>query len=152
MLKSKEDNKVATWAEEVARKLKSQEALRAVENNRFTEEQRLRRHLAPRRWMELKEVIKSRCKELNLEATREILMFEVRPSSSAVVRRLDKAAVLVVEFDEDAFRVFWQCGNESGEYLFRVNVDTTVDLATASGIPYTPAQVAETLIDKLFQR
>jgi hypothetical protein len=85
---------MSTWAKETAERLKSAEMLRGIESERFTEEQRLRRHLAPRQWMKLRDTIKSRCSELNIEAGKEFVLFELQPSSSAVVRRLDKTRIL----------------------------------------------------------
>jgi hypothetical protein len=140
---------MGNWAKETAERLKAAEAIRDIESERFTEEQRLRKHLAPRKWMEVRDLIKGRCAELNTETGRNVVLFELQPSSSAVVRRLDKTRVLVIEFESEAFRLFWQCGDQSGEYMFRVNTDTSIDLTNLNGVPYSASEVGETLLDSL---
>lgn len=140
-----------SWAKQVADRIRSEEATRSVESQRFVEEQRLRASLAPSLCKDLKAKLNEKCDELNNELPRQILLFEVRPFSQVVIRRLDKPAALNVEFDLDAYRVRYSCGAGKGEYLFRVEPDTTLVLETLYHVPHTTEEVAEHLLNQLLK-
>ena len=140
------------WAKETADRIRAEHAAHDQDSARFVEEQRLRRKLAPQLFAELKAALKGRSRNLNDELGKPLLVFDVCPNIEAVVRRLDKPAQpLRVEFDAEALRVHYSCGSGRGEYLFRVNADTTLNLETAYHIPYSPEELAEQLLDLLFK-
>lgn len=140
-----------SWAKQVADRIRSEETTRSIESQRFVEEQRLRTSLAPSLCKDLKSKLSEKCDELNSELSRPMLVFEVVPSSQATVRRIDKPAVLNVEFDLSAYRVRYSCGAGKGEYLFRVEPDTTLVLETPYHVPHTTEEVAEHLLNQLLK-
>jgi hypothetical protein len=140
-----------SWAKQTADNIRSEEVSKSIEGQRFIEEQRLRRALGPSLCSDLKNKLKEKCDELNNEISRPILNFDVLPSSQASIRRMDKPAVLNVQFDLDAYRVRYSCGAGKGEYLFRVEPDTTLVLETPYHVPHTTEEVAEHLLDQLLK-
>jgi len=149
------DNALVTemrmWAERAADRLKSEENKKNLENERFVEEQRLRRHHAPRLWIRLKVCLEEKCNTLNSELGKEILVFKLEPSSQVIIRTKDRPHSLRVEYAKDAYRIYYECDGLDGEYLFGVKADTTVRLQTPSGIPYTPEEVSTKLLEMLLQ-
>lgn len=139
------------WAKRAADQIRSKEKRKDLENERFVEEQQLRRHLAPRLWMRLRECLKERCNTLNLDLGKEIFVFKLEPTSQVVIRTKGGPRSLKVEYAEDGYRVYYECDGLSGEYLFGVKADTTVQLETSLGIPYTTEEVSEKLLGMLLQ-
>lgn len=143
---------VADWAKELADRIRADQVAQKQEREHFIEEQRLRRQLAPKLFAEFKAALKQRCESLNAELAQPILLFEVRPHTEAIVRRLDRAnEPLTVELDAEALRIRYSCGAGRGEYLFRVNPDTTLTLETAYHIPYGLEELAEQFLGLLFK-
>ncbi|HEV3279409.1 MAG TPA: hypothetical protein VG860_21645 [Terriglobia bacterium] len=139
------------WAQRIAENILSDERAKATANERLADEHRLRRQLVPKLWHELRENLIERCKAINEAAGREIAVFEVWPNTEASIRTTDKPRRLRVEFNADAQRVYYECGSGKGEYLFRLNEDTSVVFVTPYHLPFTAAEVGESLMEKLFQ-
>lgn len=140
-----------SWAQGMADKILADERAKATADTRLVDEHRLRRQLVPKLWQELRENLIERCKALNSAAGREIAVFEVWPNTEACIRTTDKPRRLRVEFNADAQRVYYECGAGRGEYLFRINEDTTVVFVTPYQLPFTATEVGEFLMEKLFQ-
>src|SRR2546425_12566447 len=139
------------WARDAAEKFKAEEATRSIEAERFVSEDRLRRSLAPKLWQELRLWLKQECQDYNFETGKEALVFEVWPDTQAAVRRKDKPAGLNVEFDPEAQGIRYSCGAGRGEFLFRVNPDTTVVLENPYHTPYTVEEAGNLLLNLLMK-
>jgi hypothetical protein len=142
---------VEVWARKIAGELAAKEQASKVDAERFVEEQRLRKALVPQLWHSLREALRDRCKALNGEVGKDIVVFGITQNSEASIRTTDRPRHLRLRFDAEAQRVHWECGAGKGEYLFRLNSDTTVVFETSYRLPYTPDEVSETLLDKLLQ-
>jgi hypothetical protein len=137
------------WAKKTAERVVSVERETADAIERSDEERTLLLHRVPRCWQELREWLKSACQELNKEAGRRILEFEVWPVSGVRIRSVDRPALLQLEFDEEALRVRYSCGAGKGEYRFGANLDRTVVFEDAYHRQFTVESVGERLLDLL---
>lgn len=140
---------MSAWEKKTAERIVSLQREKADTMERSDDERALLLHHAPRRWQELREWLKESCEKLNEERGRRTLEFEVWPVSEARIRRIDRPALLQVEFDQGAYRVRYSCGAGKGEYQFGVNVDRTVVFADAYHRQFTVESVGETLLDLL---
>ena len=65
---------------------------------------------APRLRQDLRDRLKANCKALNAETAKSTLEFQLTPVSGAKIRRIDRPAVLTVEFNQDSLRIKYSCG------------------------------------------
>jgi hypothetical protein len=139
------------WAKRTAERIVSVEREKADRFQRSEEERSLLLHHAPRRWEELREWLKKSCQELDDETGTKILEFEVWPVSQARIRRIQRPALLQIEFDQEANRVRYACGAGKGEYQFGVNVDRTVVFEDAYHRQFAVESVGKRLLDLLLE-
>jgi hypothetical protein len=137
------------WPKRTAERIISVERETSDTIERSDEERSLLLHRVPRHWQELREWLKYASAELNNEAGRRILEFELWPVSGVRIRRVDRPALLQLEFDQEALRVRYSCGAGKGEYLFGVNLDRAVVFEDAYHRQFTVQSVGERLLDLL---
>jgi len=140
---------VENWVQRKVDELKERERLRSLENERIVIESRLRRHHAPRLFVRLKDWLKQACTQTNSEMKRDVFLFELVPQSQVTIRRLNSRRILQIVYDPDAQRIYYKAGNDSGEYLFLVQADSTVALGKESGVLYSVEDVGGKLLDLL---
>jgi hypothetical protein len=138
-----------SWAEDAASEFLAEQTAANNRNARFVIEDRLRRHIAPRIWKALRDVLERECFEFNEIVKKKVLLFEIQPQSGCVIRNLVLRKTLNLEYDPEAHRIYFECGNDHGEYLFLVNADSTVELATINHIPRTVEEICRELLNML---
>ncbi len=142
---------MGAWAKVAAEKAKAEQAAQSLKAELSVLEARLRCSLAPQIWEELRLWLKQECQDCSSEVGREALVFEVWPNTEAVIRRTDRPATLRVEFNLEAQRIRYSCAAGQGEFLFRVNPDTTVVLETRYHVPYSVEEAGKFLLDLLMK-
>lgn len=133
---------MSDWAERIAAKLKSDEEAKKSADERFLEERRLTKALAPREWQTVRECLKLRCGELNDTMGKQVVRCELCFSDKVIVRMIDKPRTMPIEFDHDTRRLRYEGVVGSKEFVFRMKADIG-RFETLDGIPHKPEQIAE---------
>jgi hypothetical protein len=90
----------------------------------FVERENLTKKLGPDLWLSLRELIVSKCGELNRELGKEYYRCHDEMPNKLRVIRISPPANLRVEFFPDAHRIHFDSGMCSGEYLIGINETT----------------------------
>ncbi|MGA2264603.1 MAG: hypothetical protein ABSH28_24635 [Acidobacteriota bacterium] len=138
---------MGSWAKSAVVWVKDQEAGAKIDSERFIEERRLIRSQGLTRWREVRDGLDAGCQELELEAGKKVLGFEVCPQTQAVIRNLLTGRVMNVQLDLDAAQIEWSCGNRKGTFILKPESSSSVAISSRSGTKFETEEVINVILD-----
>jgi hypothetical protein len=142
---------MSDWAKRNATRLIALGSQREQTDARSEQEKSILKLKAPRLWQDLRDRLKANCEALNAETATSTLEFQLLPVSGAKIRRINRPAVLTVEFEQDSLRVRYSCGVGTGEYQVNVDTSGSVFFADAYHRRFTAEELGEKMLDSLLE-
>lgn len=140
-------------AKKIAARLKSTHEARAIQDEKFVEQQRLKRANGNGVWLAVRNAVIAECRDINREMGQQIAVCEETASGELNVGTIINEAVrkLHVEFCKEGLQVHWNCGNRHGHWHLAATGSGQVTFVRGQEqAPISPEEIAANLIEILF--
>jgi hypothetical protein len=140
-------------AKKIAARLKSTHEARAIQDEKFVEQQRLKRANGNGVWLEVRNAIITECRDINREMGQQIAVCEETASGELNVGIIINEAPrkLHVEFSKEGLQMHWNCGDRHGHWhLATMGSGRVTFVRGQEQAPISPEEIAATLIKILF--
>ncbi len=137
------------WADDAAAKWRKEDEAQRVKDARFNEQQRLKQENGHILWHEVRSQVRDSCKAFNVNAGKEVLVFDLVQNMTMQVRydTGGKNRVLNAAFDTGAGRLSWGCGDKHLADTLAVSDQGEVYFAGSTTLRVT--DIAQAMLDAL---
>jgi hypothetical protein len=141
---------MADWADDVLAKLKNQQQQKQLQDAVFLERQQLKKAKGMPLWREVRQRVQENCEALNMKSRKSLLRVGVKHEMELFVASdiEGRHYQLEANFDEDAARLSWTCGEKHGQWDIDVLQDGSVKF-TGGMVPTSPESIAKQMLDTL---
>jgi len=140
-------------AKKIAARLKSTHEARAIQDETFVEQQRLKRANGNSVWLDVRNAIIAECRDINREMGQQIAVCEETASGELNVGVIINEAPrkLHVEFSKEGLQTNRNCGNRHGHWHLATTGSGQVTFVRGQEqAPISPKEIADDLINIIF--
>jgi len=146
---------MSEWSEQLAAKIKSREGKEVVGNEEKLKKEKLIMEQGPALWEQVRSAIKKNCADLNRDAKKEVVIFEVTPQREASVRTNTSGSTfwLRARFDNNR-SLTWETNARTaagGRFDISLDENGKAQFYESTWIPSSPESIAQRMIKSLFE-
>lgn len=137
----------------IAASLQRDEKMRAIADEKFVEQQRLKRANGNGLWLELREAIVTECNDLNREMGKTITRIDETASHTLKVRTIleGRPRILVLVYEKEGLYVDWSCEQRGAHWHIATVGDGSLTFARGQMMePIRTDEVAGIMMRILF--
>jgi hypothetical protein len=142
--------RMGDWADDVLRKLQQKRAVEHIRDEKFVEQQRIKRAKGVPLWNDVKGKIKARVYALKEKSGEDILVIQSdQPNEITVRNEVADGLLLLVKFSPESNAIEWSCGNEDKNGWELVVADDGRAVFHWGMVPTTPDSIAHQMLNAL---
>ncbi|MBV9498671.1 MAG: hypothetical protein JO138_04810 [Acidobacteriaceae bacterium] len=116
-----------------------------IEDERFVEEQRIKKALAPRKWAKLREDLQNECEQTR-NASSVSIRLESPAANEAKLRNLESGAMALLTYVPDVPCIFYESPKRHGQIVFRLSSDRASLQFVENGAPQHDSEIVQNLM------